>query len=238
MTPHRQKKPSSAVGIVGGVVCLGGLMVFLVLLMTGVISTEPRSPQTPATPGQAPVKPGGGGPTAPGEIAPSAPSGQPLPKGAPGEVRVRFSGKYDAAGDTRKVAYLCPFCSVELLDVAIPHCPSCNRPLSWPRVVSCGFCKGTGVCEVCGGDKKCVVCSKGGRMLMGVRPPCAACRNSGACQACAESGKCQRCQEGQFPVTARPASTRPASSEPPRPTPAEAPPAPQPAPAEPAPSQE
>jgi len=209
---QRPEQPKQIGTIIGVVIALGAVCVFMILMATGVINPKRNQPQPPAAPGANP---------------PKTPVGSHVPVGSPvGPVAaiplglVRFTGRFDEKGNTRKVETLCPnpACG-KSVDSGLPKCPHCGAAVKWPDKVKCGFClqDKPGACGVCGGTGNCPFCSKGPRMLMGVKPPCDLCNNSGKCPACEGTTKCGYCEEGFYYPGKTPPPKPPKKLEPPPP---------------------
>jgi hypothetical protein len=211
---QRPEQPKPIGTIIGVVVAFAFVLVFMLLMATGVISPKRKEAQTPAAPtlGVGPAyRPGQPG------VSPSNPTGVATP-GAPGQGVVRFSGRFDEKANTRKVETLCPSCG-KPVESGIERCPLCSAGIKWPEKVKCGHCSmdKPGACGVCGGTGNCPFCSKGPRMLMGVRPPCDACNRSGKCPACEGDGKCGFCVDGIYTPGKTPPPKPPKKLEPPPP---------------------
>jgi hypothetical protein len=211
MVRHHHEEKSAPIGtIVGIAVCVLALGGFLLLVKAGVIGG--KKPSNAALPPPTSTTGNSTNTSTPTVQQPGTP-----PAGS-SEVRVVFEGRFGKDGDTRKVVYKCPFCQASIVDVPAPNCLSCSKGIKWPTSVACGFCEGSGKCSFCKGDGKCPDCSKGGRMLMGVKPPCDTCGSTGKCPACNGTGVCPFCESGKY-FPGKPKSSGPKTEEPPPPIP-------------------
>ena len=189
----RQAKPSPTGTYVGVGLALGGILLFMVLMSTGVIDLgSKKQPQA-----QAPARPVA---TAPA-YAPQ-PVGTPVKPVAPGaaaQARIAFAGHFTKTENTRHIEVTCPSCAKNI-DPGIPKCPFCSTGMSWPDRVKCGFCSGEkpGGCGVCGGDGRCPFCRNQPRMLFGMGQGCDSCTQSMKCPACDSTGKCVYCEDGWY----------------------------------------
>jgi hypothetical protein len=202
---QRGEKPPPTGTYIGVGLALGGTLLFMVLMATGVISVGSK-PQAQAqapkrqTPGAAPVT----------VTQPAGTPARPVAPGVAAPARIAFTGQFSKTENTRRIEITCPNCA-KAIDPGIPKCPFCSTGVSWPDRVKCGFCSGEkpGGCGVCGGEGRCPFCKNQPRMLFGMGQGCDSCSQSMKCPACDGTGKCVYCEEGWYRPGYKPA-TRPA----------------------------
>ncbi len=211
MARYRQERSKPVGTIVGVVVCLGAIGGFLILISTGIISFDKKAPVPPPRASGTGTKT----PTPHDNGSATGTNAKTSPPASPGEVRVSFLGTFTQRGDTRKLAYTCPHCQKNIVDVRVPKCPNCAKAIKWPQKVPCGFCSGKGQCKFCKGTGNCPACGQGHRMLMGVKPPCETCNTTGKCPSCSKTRACTFCESGTFFPGKPKAPEKPASETPP-----------------------
>jgi hypothetical protein len=130
----------------------------------------------------------------------------------PQDVNVEFLNHapyYSKHKDLRAVKALCPHCTKHITwnkkkcthKVGKPGSDrKCMGDIKWPEAVTCSYCKGRNVCDVCASnritDGTCFQCKGVGVLPYNVE--CPTCAGKKVCFLCEGSGKCDFCKEGKL----------------------------------------